>query len=90
MNLLICIAVTVVVVVIVAALVVLLLPRRNPCYRCGGLARCEYMALHYCWICRDIVMRMMPMVGMGGMFGFPGAPGYLEFPVDTKKEVSDG
>jgi hypothetical protein len=59
---------------------------RKPCYRCGGLAQAEYMALHYCVICREVVVRMMPIVGMGGMFGFPGATGYLEFPVLEKKK----
>ena len=65
--------------------------RKKPCYRCGGNATVQYMALDYCRICREVIMRMMPMVGMGGMFGFPGSTGYLEFPkidkVPEKKEV---
>lgn len=66
------------------------LHKKKPCFRCGGTAQAQYMAIDYCVICREVVMRMMPIVGMGGMFGFPGAPGYLEFPklekIETKKE----
>ncbi len=61
------------------------------CYRCGGEADVEYMALHYCWMCREVIVRMLPIVGLGGMPGFPGASGYLEFPklgpIEEKKEA---
>ena len=62
------------------------LRKKKPCYRCGGDATVGYMALDYCRVCREIVVRMIPVIGMGGMFGFPGAAGYLEFPVLKKKE----
>lgn len=66
------------------------LRKKKPCYRCGGNATVQYMGLDYCVICREVVMRMLSIVGMGGMFGFPGAPGYLEFPrlekIPEKKE----
>lgn len=66
--------------------------KRHPCYRCGGDATVEYMALHYCWMCREVIVRMLPIVGLGEMPGFPGSSGYLEFPekgpaVDKKKEA---
>lgn len=62
------------------------LRKKKPCYRCGGNASVEYMALLYCAICREVVVRMIPIVGFGGMFGFPGSTGYLEFPEMEKKE----
>ncbi len=66
------------------------LRKKKPCYRCGGGATVQYMALDYCIICREVIMRMLPIVGLGGMFGFPGSTGYLEFPnlekVEEKKE----
>jgi hypothetical protein len=62
------------------------LKKKKPCYRCGGNASVEYMALLYCRICREVVVRMIPVIGMGGMFGFPGSTGYLEFPSLEKKE----
>ena len=63
----------------------------KPCYRCGGKATTEYMAIHYCSICRLVVIRMLPIVGLGGMPGFPGASGYTEFlPELKKKEEIDG
>lgn len=66
------------------------LRKKKPCFRCGGNATVGYMAIDYCSVCREVVMRMMPVVGMGGMFGFPGATGYVEFPnlgrIEEKKE----
>lgn len=66
------------------------LHKKKPCFRCGGNATVGYMSIDYCVICREVVMRMMPIVGFGGMFGFPGATGYLEFPnlekIQEKKE----
>lgn len=62
------------------------LRKKKPCYRCGGDATVEYMSLHYCAICRLVIVRMIPVVGLGGMFGFPGSTGYLEFPELEKKE----
>lgn len=55
----------------------------HPCYRCGGLASVEYMGLHYCEMCRNVIMRMIATVQHDPPYGFPGAQGYLEFP---KKE----
>lgn len=62
------------------------LTKKKPCFRCAGNATVQYMGTDYCRICREVVMRMMPIVGVGGMFGFPGASGYLEFPKLEKKE----
>ena len=62
------------------------LRRKKPCYRCGGTASVQFMAIDYCSICREVIVRMMPIVGMGGQYGFPGAAGYLEFPAVEKKE----
>ena len=56
------------------------LQRKKPCYRCAGNGTVTYMGLDYCVICLEVIMRMLPVVGMGGMFGFPGASGYLQFP----------
>lgn len=65
--------------------------KKKPCYRCGGDAKVQYMGLDYCIICREVIMRMLPVVGMGGQFGFPGAVGYLEHPnlakIEEKKEA---
>jgi hypothetical protein len=65
-----------------------LLKKKKPCYRCGGDASVEYMALPYCIICREVIVRMLPAVGLGGMFGFPGSSGYLEFPDHLEKKES--
>lgn len=54
-----------------------------PCYRCGGPATVEYMGLHYCGMCRQVIVAMIGTVGHDPPYGFPGAKGYLEFP---KKE----
>jgi hypothetical protein len=62
------------------------LRKKKPCYRCGGDATVQYMGLDYCSVCRLVIVRMLPVVGMGGMFGFPGSSGYLEFPDLEKKE----
>ena len=62
------------------------LQKKKPCYRCGGTASVQYMGLDYCRVCRLVIVRMMPMIGLGGMFGFPGSTGYLEFPENLKKE----
>lgn len=55
-------------------------PKEFPCYRCGGLASAEYMGLHYCGMCRQVVMAMISAVQHDPPYGFPGAQGYLEFP----------
>lgn len=62
------------------------LRKKKPCYRCGGTASVQYMAIDYCSICCEVIVRMLPIVGMGGQYGFPGASGYLEFPALEKKE----
>lgn len=62
------------------------LRKKKPCYRCGGDATVQYMALDYCKICQTVIVRMLPMIGLGGMFGFPGAAGYVEYPELEKKE----
>ena len=62
------------------------LRKKKPCYRCGGDATVQYMGLDYCRICQTVIVRMLPMIGLGGMFGFPGSSGYLEFPELEKKE----
>lgn len=53
-----------------------------PCYRCGveAVDGCEYMGLHYCRICRDVVSMTYPAVQHDPPYGFPGSQGYLEFP----------
>jgi hypothetical protein len=51
-----------------------------PCYRCGGPATVEYMGLHYCGMCRQVIVAMIGTVGHDPPYGFPGAKGYLEFP----------
>lgn len=59
------------------------LRKDRPCYRCAEKASGEYMGLHYCTICCDVVMMTMGAVKHDPPFGYPGSPGYLEFP---KKE----
>lgn len=56
---------------------------RHPCYRCGGEAEVEYMGLHYCEMCRNVIVAIIGTVQHDPPYGFPGAKGYLEFP---KKE----
>lgn len=60
--------------------------REHPCYRCRDLATEEFRGLHYCRICRDVVMMTSGVVAHDPPFGYPGSPGYLEFP--RKKEAS--
>lgn len=73
-------------VAVLSALVALLYWRtvrstpRWPCYRCGTEADCDYMGLHYCHVCRDVVMVMQSAVQHDPPYGFPGNKGYLEFP----------
>ena len=62
-----------------------------PCYRCGVEASTEYMGLHYCMMCRIVVVQTIGAVRHDPPFGFPGSPGYLEFPkigpIEEKKET---
>ncbi len=51
----------------------------RPCYRCGVLATTDYMGLHYCLMCRVVIVQMLPAVRHDPPYGFPGASGYLEF-----------
>ncbi len=66
------------------------LPR--PCYRCAAIATTDYMGLHYCIMCRVVVVQMIQAVRHDPPYGFPGASGYIDFPepseapVDGKKE----
>lgn len=60
------------------------IPEERPCYRCGGVAEVEFMGLHYCDMCRQVVTSMLSTVQHDPPYGFPGAKGYLEFP---EKEV---
>jgi len=55
---------------------------RRPCYRCGAISDpdCDYMGLHYCHVCRDVVVAMINVVQHDPPYGFPGNKGYLEFP----------
>jgi len=55
-------------------------PAPKPCYRCGGVAEVEYMGLHYCEMCRLVIVAMISTVQHDPPYGFPGARGYLEFP----------
>lgn len=57
-----------------------------PCYRCGGEAQVDYMGLHYCEMCRNVIVRMIATVQHDPPYGFPGAQGYLEFPSEEKKQ----
>ena len=63
---------------------------RYPCYRCGEIpGEMEFMGLHYCMMCRLVVVQVYPMVKGDAPFGFPGAPGYLDWPerlVEEKKK----
>lgn len=74
------------VIVLVAVAVIAILgqfpkvEKRRPCYRCGGMAEVEYMGLHYCRMCRTVVVAMISSVQHDPPYGFPGAGGYLEFP----------
>lgn len=56
----------------------------HPCYRCGGLASVEYMGLHYCEMCRNVIVAMIAAVQHDPPYGFPGAKGYLDFPKEKK------
>lgn len=60
--------------------------KENPCYRCRTLATEEFRGLHYCRICRDVVMATSGVVAHDPPFGYPGSPGYVEFP--DRKEAS--
>ena len=63
--------------------------RGLPCYRCARKATVEYMGLHYCYMCRHVVMMVSASVRHDPPYGFPGSPGYLDFPaelVENKKE----
>jgi len=59
-----------------------------PCYRCGHPAVTEYMGLHYCLICRDVVVALIGAVQHDPPFGFPGSPGYLK-PVPGLEEKKE-
>lgn len=86
------------VVVLLASLLVSLLLRsrkerlrqRRPCYRCGTLATEEFMNLPYCYMCREVVIRVYPSVSFDPPYGFPGGAGYTGFQgmVDRKKKES--
>lgn len=58
----------------------------RPCFRCAAPATTDYMGLHYCRICRDVVNAMSAAVRHDPPFGFPGAEGYLEFPEPEHKK----
>ena len=64
-------------------------PKPAPCYRCARPATVDYMGLHYCYMCRHVVMMVSASVRHDPPYGFPGSPGYLDFPaelVENKKE----
>ena len=56
----------------------------RPCYRCAAVATKEFMGLHYCLMCREMVSRVYPAAVHDPPFGFPGSRGYLEFPAEEK------
>ena len=56
----------------------------SPCYRCAAVATKEFMGLHYCFMCREMVSRVYPAAVHDPPFGFPGSRGYLEFPAEEK------
>lgn len=63
-----------------------------PCYRCSVEATDEYMGLHYCFMCRMVIVQTIGAVRHDPPFGFPGSPGYTEFPmkgppIEEKKEA---
>ena len=64
---------------------------RHPCYRCGEvLGETEYMGLHYCLMCRIVIVQTYQAVQHDPPYGFPGAPGYLDWPErlrEKKKET---
>jgi hypothetical protein len=66
---------------------------RHPCYRCGEVeGNEEYMGLHYCFMCRMVIVQTIGAVRHDPPFGFPGSPGYTEFPAkgppaEEKKEA---
>lgn len=57
----------------------------KPCYRCAAVARTEFMGLHYCLMCREMVSRVYPAALHDPPFGFPGSRGYLEFPAKERR-----
>lgn len=59
----------------------------KPCYRCGVLATTDYMGLHYCLMCRVMVVQMLQAVRHDPPFGFPGGPGYLDWPKELTEEL---
>ena len=72
-----------------------LFQRARPCYRCGAVARTEYMGLRYCHMCRAVIMQILPAVRHDPPYGFPGSPGYLAFPekklaLEKKEEETHG
>jgi hypothetical protein len=59
---------------------ILRLFRKPRCYRCGGLAKRQYMGLDYCNICHSVVVNMANLIPQGGPAGFPGSsPGDPEY-----------
>lgn len=60
----------------------------RPCYRCAAVATKDFMGLHYCIMCREMVSRIYPAALHDPPFGFPGSRGYLEFPQEQEKQTS--
>jgi len=58
------------------------------CYRCARPAKRQFMSLHYCLTCSQVVQMMMPAVSHDPPFGFPGQRGYDPLGPDpyTRKE----
>lgn len=91
MSIILTIAITLVVVMLLAICFGRFLFRPSgpfPCYRCAVEATTEYMGLHYCMMCRAVVIQMLPGVRHDPPYGFPGASGYLDFLVEEKKKES--
>ena len=64
-------------------------PPPAPCYRCARPSVVEYMALRYCFMCREVIVAMIAAVRHDPPYGFPGAPGYLDYPDEVRPMIEE-